>query len=84
MCDEVYCRVLLGTAMTSRASEILKEFFYYVGIKLRNSVKMRGIPLITEFRKIGNPPGLFFDGIMDTIRVALCTVVYTVSLCDFF
>ena len=37
------------------------------GIKLRMSVKFRGVPLNTKFRKIKIPPELFFDEIIDTM-----------------
>ena len=44
-----------------------EEFFDSLKIKLRNSVKFRGIPSITDFRKIRIPQKLIFDGIMDTL-----------------
>ena len=50
--------------------EIPAEFygiFRFSGIKLRNSVKFRGIPLNTDFRKIRIQPELFTKGIMDTL-----------------
>ena len=43
------------------------EFSNFSGIKIRNAVKIRGISLKTEFRKIRIPPKLILDGIMDTL-----------------
>ena len=57
------------------------ELFDSADIKLRNYVKLRGIPLNTEFRKIRIPPELFFDGIMDTLT-EICTALY--NICSTF
>ena len=43
------------------------DFFHSAGIKLRNSVKFRGIQLNTEFRNLRIPPEQFFHGIIDTL-----------------
>ena len=55
----------------SRYGRVTGGICNFTGIKLRNSVKFRGIPLNTEFRKILIPPELFLDGIMDTRKSRL-------------
>ena len=60
-----YCRVLPPGAQRNsvqRKSARIVWNFFSAGIKLRNFVKSRGIPLNTEFRKVRIPPDFFSTG----------------------